>query len=190
LLALGVGIRPEVDLWPKLEGISACVVGDDDGTLTGAVLALHAIDEASAERLASDVVPKLARAAGLKGDGLGTVAGRPLSVQRNGKTALVTWGTVAESPKHEWPLEKNPPSRFFLIRPDRIPGLARAGTPLAAGLAVLPPIVWQGGQRDGLAVDRVRVAGLKGAVQAFLKTLPREPAPAEFRDNNLPATRR
>jgi hypothetical protein len=189
LLAFGLGVRPEVDLWPKLAGVSACVVGNDDGEPTGAVLALHAIDEPSAQRLATDVLPKLARAAGLKGEGLGTIAERPLAVSVLGKSVVVTWGAVAESPKQDWPLADAPPCRFFLVRPDRIPGLARLGTPLAAGLAALPPIIWEGRQRDGLTFDRLRVVGLKGAVKAFLEALPRQPAPAEFRDTKRPATR-
>jgi hypothetical protein len=182
LLALGLGIRPEVDLWPKLEGISACAAGDENGKPTGAVLALHAIDELSAERLTADFLPRLARAAGLKGEDLGVVAGRSLAVTRLGKSVIVTWGEVAESPKQDWPLGDVPPARFLLVRPDRILGFAPPGSPLAAGLAALPPIVWEGGQRDGLAVDRLQVGGLKGAVKAFLEALPRQPTPAEFRD--------
>ena len=186
LLALGVGVRPEVDLWPKLAGVSACVVGDLDETLTGVVVALHAVDEPSAERLASHVVPNLARVAGRKGAGRGIVAGRRLIVTRQGKSVIVTWGEVAESSKQDWRLGDVRPSRLLLVRPDRIPGLAPPGSPLAAGLAALPPIVWEGGQRNGLVIDRVRVEGLKRALRAFLETLPQQPAPPEFRHTDRP----
>lgn len=193
LLALAAGLRPEVDLWPKLIGISASLIGEGAEPLAAAVVALHAIDDASAERLAADVLPTLARSAGLKGDGqgaLGTIAGQALTVQHRGPTVLVIWGTVGDpmnlgSPWQPLPAEDRP-SRVLQFLPGRIPGYAAAGSPLAAALDALPPIVWEGTQRDGQMVDRLRITGLKGAVHAFLDRLPRELAPPEYRDVETP----
>jgi hypothetical protein len=67
LLAGAAGVRPEVDLWPHVTGLTACVLGETDrpGRPTGALVVIHVDAEASAARLASEVLPRLgARFAG------------------------------------------------------------------------------------------------------------------------------
>lgn len=195
LLALTAGIRPEVELWPKLEGISACLIGDRAEPLAAAVVGLHLIDEASAERLAVEVLPKLSRSFGLKeaGNGaLGTIAGQAVTLRRQGKSVLVVWGTVGESAPLSAPWQalpdENRASRILQVLPGRVPVHADTGSPLAEALDALPPIVWEGTQRDGLAIDRLQINGLKRAVRVFLDRLPREAPPAEFRDIDPPVS--
>jgi hypothetical protein len=117
LLTAAAGVRPELDVWPHLKGITASVIGEPDqpGCPTGAVLVLHADRDASALRLAADILPRLCsrltgqnreglrretRPAGGGGDGatianvrsLGSVNGRPLTVYRCGRDVVVAWG--------------------------------------------------------------------------------------------------
>jgi hypothetical protein len=61
LLAVTAGVRPEVDLWPQLRGLTACIFGDsaDPGQPTGALLVMHVDTEAAAARLSTEVLPRL-----------------------------------------------------------------------------------------------------------------------------------
>ena len=109
LLAAGVGARLEVDLWPHLRGLTACVMADPHapGSPTGALVVLHLDGERSADRIATDVLPRLARlSTGLRPSAappgqaapgeprrIGVAAGKPLAVARRGNDALLAWGT-------------------------------------------------------------------------------------------------
>jgi hypothetical protein len=119
LISAAAGTKPEVELWPHLRGVTAAVMGDpgQPGRLTGALLVLHADSDASALKLASDVVPRLASLLAGKMPGsvraeasgtvpavgisagdirrLGTVGGRPLLLDRRGCDIVVAWGDDA-----------------------------------------------------------------------------------------------
>ncbi len=117
LVAAAAGARPEIDLWPHLRGVTACVMVDPDrpGQSGDALLVLHTDGDASARRLATDVVPRLASlstgartgpglsrkiapghrpTASPEGEAsrLGTVGGRSLTVLRRGRDVVVAWG--------------------------------------------------------------------------------------------------
>lgn len=51
-------------------------------------------------------------------------------------------------------------------------------TPLASSLAEGPPIVWTGGNGDGLARDHIRWYDLHGLVRRFLASIPLDAATA------------
>ena len=121
------GARPEVDLWPHLKGVTACVSADSHqpGRPSGGLIVLHVDTNASAERLATDVLPRLsglltgkkppgdkarkeplgkglpaqsahdARARGVIE--LGMVSGRPLRVFWRGRDVVIAWGEDALS---------------------------------------------------------------------------------------------
>jgi hypothetical protein len=120
LLATAVGAKPEVDLWPHLRGVTACLIGDSSqpGHPGGALVVLHTDGDAGAERLAIDVLPRLtALLAGKKsgteplrkvppsqpagsvpaGDAyrLGTLGGRSLLLLWRGRDVLIAWGDDA-----------------------------------------------------------------------------------------------
>jgi hypothetical protein len=127
LLAAAAGVRPEVDLWPHLKGVTASVIADPSqpGRPGGALVVLHMDAEASAGRLAMDVLPRLtALFTGKKWSGnkpggdpvpkpapakptgpapeqnasqLGTAGGRSLVVYRRGRDAVIAWGDAALS---------------------------------------------------------------------------------------------
>ncbi|MFI5458630.1 MAG: hypothetical protein ACHRXM_24620 [Isosphaerales bacterium] len=109
LLADVAGVKLEVDLWPHLRGLTASIMRDAEqpGIPTGALLVLHVDAEASAERLATELLPRLGtlltgkkrpeerpRAAAGPGDArkLGMVNGRGLTVWQRGRDVLVAWG--------------------------------------------------------------------------------------------------
>jgi hypothetical protein len=127
LFATAAGARPEVDLWPHLRGVTASVSADlhQPGRPSGGLIVLHADADAGAERLATDVLPRLsglltgkkppgdkarkeqlgkglpaqpardARARGVIE--LGMVSGRPLLVFWRGRDVVIAWGDDALS---------------------------------------------------------------------------------------------
>lgn len=203
LLANAAGVRPEVEIWPALRGLSGFATADDAGRTDGVVLGLHAVDEPAASRLAGRVAPRLARAFGLPAGGpapdgwspLGTLAGRPLALARRGATVLIGWGTAAPSRalaamddpgrsagpalRASWTGRRV--ARFAAAWPGRapLPSLRPpAGSALGAALADSPPILWWGEPvgEEGLARDEVRWDGLRATVRRLLDRLPLEPA--------------
>ncbi len=198
VLAGAMGVRPEVDLWPRLRGVSGFLAGSDAGSLDSALLAMHATDEAAAERLASDVVPRLARAFGTNPpDGpvppgearlLGRWNGRSLRVIRRGPTVLIGWGDSSlpgaldahEHPEHSagrllretW--GERPVQRAGAVWPGRLPGLDRTSS-LSKALAGSPPMVWCGGREGAEVRDEVLWTGLRETIHRLLDELPLEP---------------
>lgn len=198
VLALAARVRPEIDLWPRLRGLTAFVAVDPQGEARGAVVALHATDETSAERLAAEVLPRLAAsftpgskrtepAGGTEVGRLALISGRPLEAARRGSTVVAGWGEglVASSlAAHDDPAH-SASAGASIRRPwaDRLPHRAgafwpgRLGNPL---LAEAPPVVWLG-RNDGAAThDLVLATGLHGVVRRLLDRLPLDPpAPAD-----------
>jgi hypothetical protein len=202
LIATAAGARPEVDLWPRLRGASACLLTDAAGDVEGAALALHADAPEAAARIAEQVIPRLS--ASLTGgarpvdrpDGvreLGRVSGRPLGVIREGSTVLLTWGASAPSAcrtargrpdrsasatiRAAW--GPSAPHRAGAVWPGRFRfrAAATAGSPLAAALAEAPPVLWWGRTDGPVARDVVRWTDLRGLVRRFLDRLPLDPPP-------------
>ncbi|HKI18095.1 MAG TPA: hypothetical protein VKA15_09450 [Isosphaeraceae bacterium] len=117
LLAASAGVRPEVDLWPHLRGVTASLMGDPNqpGRPTGLLLVLHADAVSSAERLTNEFLPRLRvlLPGGNRGEGripdvpdgkaaaktaagesrrIGRLGGRALMVWRRDRNVLVAWG--------------------------------------------------------------------------------------------------
>ncbi len=109
LLAATAGVRPEVDLWPHLKGVTACILGDPEhpGHPAGALLVMHLDTDSAAARLSTEFVPRLAAVlTGTKSGApaadphsspevprrLATVSGRGLTLWRRGRDVLVAWG--------------------------------------------------------------------------------------------------
>ncbi len=103
LLGSAAVIKPDVDLWPRLRGVSGFVTADAAGKVDGVVLRLHATDEPSAKRLETLTLPRIARAAlGLKPNDPAApavlqVRGKPLAFGRTGQDVAIAWGgAIAE----------------------------------------------------------------------------------------------
>jgi hypothetical protein len=203
LLARAVGVRPEVDLWPRLRGISAGVTVDPAGRIDGVLLALHAVDPAAAERMARGIVPRLATRLGVTpADGpdrpeaegilrLGRLSGLPLDVCRRDATVLVAWGdrmlaaaldagdhperSAGPTIRASW--GSRPPQRAGAFWPSGLSGLATEGSPVASSLAGAAPVLWWGGWDGPTSRDEIRWAGLNGLVRRFLDRLPLAPPP-------------
>ena len=183
LFATLAGVKPEVDLWPKLRAVWGHVAMDR-GTLTGAVIHLDLVDAASAERIRDEVVPKVAKslradpgdlAGGLRD--LGVIANRRMSVASRGSRVVIAWGPMAtvEPPEHSAAgilaprLGTGQVHRCVVVWPGRIHQF-EAESPLAAALEKSPPAIWWGrGDRDWASLPN-----LKPTIQRFLDRLPME----------------
>ncbi len=195
LLATVAKVRPEIDLWPCLKGVTVAVLVDENLDVAGAIIALHAVDAATAARLVDEVVPRLASAfvrgekPEPKGDlkPLGTVEGKPLTAVARGSIVLIGWGSGAPLTPPErtagaelragWGRTATPPQRAGGFWPGRLRQVAPRGSTLAAALAGAPPVVWEGRMEKGSAHDLVRWTGLRRAIGRGLDALPLEPPP-------------
>jgi hypothetical protein len=111
VLAAAAGTRPEVDLWPRLRGVTGCAIGDRDrpGSVGGALIVLHVETEECARELATDFLPRMTSlftgqrrqndppqhaATGAVSD-LGQLAGRRVSLFYRNRDVIIAWGEQA-----------------------------------------------------------------------------------------------
>jgi hypothetical protein len=190
LLAAGAGIWPDVDLWPRLQGVSGGLICSELAEADAGWLALHTVDEASAEKIATDVLPRFARMLRIDASKvgqptdrrcLGRLAGRALFVERQHTRVWLAWGERALSTADgATPPEfgrillsaqsiTSGPARFAVAWPARLPGVpASFGKPLSS---LREPLVWTGSNDGLVARDEIRVSGMQAAVKAFLEGL-------------------
>jgi hypothetical protein len=188
LLAAAARVRPEVDLWPHLRGISGGILIDPQFHLAGAWVALHADSAPAAQQIGGVLIPRLAgtRTADKLAENpepgnntiraVGRVSGKPLTVLAQGQTVLVGWGegvlascvearanpaqSAGSAVRECW--GATPLQAAGAFWPGRLPLLALSGA---------PPARWQ--HRDDGAVlrDDVRWSGLRGIVHEYLERL-------------------
>jgi hypothetical protein len=209
LLAAAARVRPDVDFWPVLQGVTGAVLVDVNHHLRGALVGLHANDAEAAGRIARDVVPRLAASylrakrteppAAFGPGRLGAVGGRPVEIVVIGSTVWLGWGdrvlddaraAAAHPDRSAGPAVraawgKESPQRGGAFWPGRWERLAPPGSPLARALADAPPVVWLGGSRGATLVDAMRWSGLRGIVRRWLDALPLDPPP----DRSVPPAR-
>ncbi len=186
LLLRSARVKPDVDLWPILNGVSGFVTADMAGKASGALVRLHVKDEASATRLANETIPRLvfslrlktAKTAGV----FGFVAGRrTIAVHVRGDSVGLAWGDTL--PVRSLDASTNPaasagallrsatnpsPERFVAFWPGKLPALV---SPEA------PPVVWTGRFDGDQSLDQIRWPGLKPLVKRLLDRLPLDPPP-------------
>jgi hypothetical protein len=205
LLAAAVKVRPEVDLWPHLRGLSGALLVDPAGAVDGAIVALHADSREAAERIAADVLPALSPLLGVRKPAagaelpelawrcgvrlLGTLNHRPVYLVRQDDSVRLGWGESALEPLVQVPvagsLRKHahwgaaPPQRFGAFWPGRLPRAAALARPLAAMLADAPAVAWTGRDQPAAARESVRWPGLRRLVQDLVATLPLDPPPPD-----------
>ncbi|WP_165066599.1 hypothetical protein [Paludisphaera rhizosphaerae] len=188
LMATLRGVRPEVDLWPLLRGVSAGVVllGDPNMPVgVGVVVALHAERPEDAERIHRRVIqPALA--------GRERFADQPIKSIVRGGMVLVGWGEgaiatalkSAEAPEQSAATligrDDHPISRAGVFRPSVVDVTRFDGADLALTvmLAQSEFIVWKGGWAREKAWDVVRWGDLKRSVARFLEIVPQAPPEA------------
>lgn len=205
LLAAAARVRPESDLWPVLNGITAALRVDDAGRTVGTIVALHATDSAAAGRLAREVLPRLASSylrgrqandhPGAGSDGvtdLGRFEGRALACTARGRHVLIGWGdgslsvaldanahperSAGASIRAAWGAA-GPPVRAGAFWPGRHAAAGPPDSPLARALASAPPVVWQGGQDGTTSHDVICWTGLRTVIRRWLDALPLVPPP-------------
>lgn len=200
-LTIPVGVALEAQVWPRIRGLSTAVRASATGDpIDGLLVMIYATDEASADRMARQVVPKLAKVAGASrsgepaGDPLvvyrGRLRGRPLEVRLDGDRLAIGWGegmlasllAVRESPEKSvgavWRslgLDPAAPCHHAaLFWPPRWPHGWGVGEPSAIAVESLGPIAWVGRVEPTVAVDEFRAFGLSRSVRTFLDRLPHD----------------
>ena len=205
LVAATVKVRPELDLWPRLRGLSGALLVDPTGAIDGAVLSLHTDSLESAERIRGHVLPALAPLLGLRNSGVGTEVHPPaeagrfrllgrlhhrtVSLEHHGTTVRLIWGESALAAvdgkpaglalRQLVPPAERTPQRFAAFWPGRLALASTLGAPLAATLAEAPPVVWSGRNEAPGAREIVRWTGLRDLVHHFLDRLPLDPPPSD-----------
>jgi hypothetical protein len=183
LLGSAAVIKPDIDLWPRLLGVSAIVTAGSAGPVDGVLLRLHARDEPSARRLETLTLPRIALAAlGLKDDPgaepvVPMVRGKPITFSRKGRDVAVAWGDLvraraelaADAPDRRLHAEVGAGAqRFAAFWPGRLKAL---------GLPDAPPAVWVGSFDGATSLDTIRWPGLKAVVGRVLERIPFDPPP-------------
>lgn len=201
LMARVAGIDVEADIWPKLRGMSGFLVGEAKNPQTVA-LALHAIDEVSARKLAESVLPKLAKPLGLRPakepsrDGamaLGELSNRTIWIsQAAGNTVWIGWGDGAipkSADRNRFPrwLDVAPKTRktsipkfqrYGWVWPARLGVLDNTG-PMSQAIERADEIEWYGRYEHDRKIqfDSLTWRGLDRAVKRYLELIPQETAP-------------
>ncbi|SIO66640.1 hypothetical protein SAMN05444166_8162 [Singulisphaera sp. GP187] len=187
LLSFGTGVKPEVDLFPQVRGVTAFATSGPNGDVAAIVLAVHVADAQIAERLATQFVPRVVSVAtGSKlaprdeeGQLLGMVLDQPIVLAQRGSTLLFGWGKPALAASLS---AKDDPARsagttvraFWGTLPSHRVGAVwpgRLGNPL---LADAPPVAWVGRNETKVTRDVVRWDGLRSVVKQFLERVPLE----------------
>jgi hypothetical protein len=196
LLAAGVKVRPEVDLWPHLRGLTVAVLTDPAGVVDGGLVFLHTENPESAGRIAGVILPALAPLLGLRvpptaaaqpGElrRLGELRRRPVGVCHHGATVRLGWGESALGAIRGEPggatlqkpllRDRHPPQRFAALWPGRTAAARARAAPLATALAEAPPILWSGQNQPPGAREVIRWSGLHDLVRRVLERLPLDP---------------
>ncbi len=177
LITATAGIQPDIDLWPKLKGVSAFVVaGRDTGRVDSGLIALHAADDSAARKRADKLGNRIKR------------IGEKLIVDQRGSTTLIASdaATLAASlDAFDHPdrsagnaLRKSFPEGARVVRAGafwagRTPGLEdETSKEFVDALVETPPILWTGVNDRGAVVDVVIARGLKETIRRFLNKLP------------------
>jgi hypothetical protein len=203
VLANTQGVFPEIELWPRVEGLAGFLTLNQKGSIESLVIVLVARDSSGAEALTRRVVPRLvrplveaekpanatisveqARSASVT---LGSRQGRPLGVALREKLVLVGWGetsprdalTAREDPAHSAgpslrPFLESRTSRFAAVWPGRV---AWPGIgrqqPIMVALADAPPIAWVGYDAGSTHHDRIVWDGLRCSIARLVAASPR-----------------
>jgi len=199
LLAAGVKVFPDQDLWPNLKGLTVVVLSDGRGDISGGLVVLHAKDVASAKMLLDRVLPRLAGAFVKANDlepvidgvrPLGQINDRPLRAKLTGKSVVVGWGDafeagmeVLKNPENSaaellrGSMGSSPLQRFGAFWPGRWREVVDIDSALGKSMADAPPMIWTG-RRDGNTLhDQVRWDKLSGVIKRWLDALPLETPP-------------
>jgi hypothetical protein len=194
LLAAAVKVRPEIDLWPQLTGLSGILLAGATGGIASAVVLVHTTTPESAQRIAEKVLPAVGPLVGLRPEPLkdpqpntprllGRLRGRPVQLTYQGATVRLCWGEPAGADtgaalRALVPAGDLPPQRFGAFWPGRLMREPAVGIPLARTLAKAPPLLWSGHDLASGTCDSVHWSGLRDLVRHFLERLPLDP-PAE-----------
>jgi hypothetical protein len=194
LLSALAGVRPEVDLWPRLRGLSGfLLLEDEQRKINSALLILHLNDASSAQKLTTETIPKLLTAFAKPANGEAparlTVQGEPFHAETFDRDVWIIWGdaartaalTAMKDPTRSAAQELRAgwrgsrPQRFGAFWPGRFPRTTTSSPELDRVLAKAPPILWLGHQEEQTLRDHIQCGGLREFVQQALAVLPLDP---------------
>lgn len=180
LLLNAAGIRPELEVWPKIVGITGFVAAPSARGVRGFAIALHVVEQSSAERIHRTVLPRLA--------GLWRVVDdRPWSTAIEGSTVLIASDdatrdaavAAAREPARSieqriWRLvgDRQPLERVGAIWPSAFVPPGSRSAPWARSLDAAPPILWTGRDNAAGSHDELDWGELRATIQRFLEAIP------------------
>lgn len=201
-LTIPVGVALEAQVWPRIRGLAAALKSiSATGEVDGLLVIVHATDPASADRLARQVLPKLAKVAGASRSAgpaddptiayVGKLRGRPLEVRLDGDRVAVGWGDgmlaafieTLKSPERSagaalksLGIDLAEPCHHAAVAwPSRWPSGWAADEPATMAIESLGPVAWVGRVEGAAATDEFRIPGLSASVVKFLDRIPVAP---------------
>jgi hypothetical protein len=200
LAANALGFFPELELWPRVEGVGGWLA-TRDGQPTTALVILRTRDAKTAASLAERLILLLRRTTAsepgaeaqppsrsipergpFEGEGqvVGSLGGRPVRLRARGAAVRIAWGDPRAGREDRLdgpgqlasgPIEPEA-SRLFLIWPGRLVRSSELDPEIARVLADAPPVVWTGRRQGAELVDTFRWRPLGPTVRGLVDTLP------------------
>ncbi len=185
IIARAVGVRLDNEILRRVRGVSGFVLAKADGQPGAFTFRVHMTDEASAERLFNEVIPRFAGRIGIA-DSMKFVEGpdrlwrtslwtKSLDVWRRGSTLKICWGTPTPvevepgSPNSAGPVLRKildaraPFQRMMIAFPERS---------LRPHIEDSPPVVWIGRYGGTASIDQIQWGRLQEVVKRSLDALP------------------
>ena len=183
LASSALAFFPEVELWPRLDGL-AIRLQARAGRATSALLLLHAREASAATTLAGRLRGLLrAMAPGPAprtpvnedpGEIVPMFQGRPVRITAHAETVRISWGDPPRGDADQALGEAVDPraSRWFQIWPGRLVPTDSLDPEVARAMAEAPPLLWIGHREGNVLVDTLNWRPLGPTVRWLVDTLP------------------
>ena len=196
LLAAVARVRPDIDVWPRVKGVSGFLLADERKDIGGALIVVHMVDGESAKRMVAETIPRLlatySKPARPDAPAQLTFQGQTINAEVIDRDVWLTWGQKLLAPPLSTPRGSRPDRRGldcervgkFESRnapgpsgPDASGHSPRSGSALDRVLDEAPPVVWLGSLDGRTLVDVIQWKGLHDLVKQVLDVLPLDPPP-------------
>jgi hypothetical protein len=195
LLAAVARVRPDIDIWPRVKGVSGFLLADERKDIGGALVVVHMVDGESAKRMVAETIPRLlatySKPARPAAPAQLTFQGQTINAEVIDRDVWLTWGQNARAAaldatreparsagpglRARWGSSK--PQRAGAFWPGRFRTFAASGSALDRVLDEAPPVVWLGSLEGRTLVDVIQWKGLHDLVKQVLDALPLDPPP-------------
>ncbi len=197
LAAGALGLFPEQEIWPKVDGLGGSMAMDQAKPVS-ALLALHTTEPEFAPLLAQKLAKTLRRVLssgkpaqdrdepgadrdkiGDLGILVGNASGKPIRISVDHGTIWVTWGTQqaeiapnAAEAAPETVIVPEKATRLVQVWPGRLLIRNSFSPEVCNSLELAPSMVWMGWQEGAELVDQVRWGPLPPTIRAIVDTIP------------------